>query len=161
MKTLAAAVVAALLSTPAFAQWKVERKKDAMTDKVTVTAIRHATKTISAWPGKTARPALVLRCHRDEIEVYLFTGATLQPTGLDEARVQMRIDDGDAITATWSEATSSDAYFAPWPAEVLAKLAQARRVRFEVIPFNSNPQLVEVDLSGSAKPIEEIRAACK
>lgn len=161
MKLLAVAVSAALAAGPSAAQWKVERKKDAMTDKTTVTALRNATKTISAWPGKSTRPALVLRCHRDELEVYLYTGTSLQPTGLDEAQVQMRFDSGDPITLTWSEATSSDAYFAPHPVEVMDKLAQAKRVRFEVVPFNSNPQLIEVDLAGIGKPLEQVRAACQ
>ena len=145
----------------AHAQWTLRREVDPMTDRVAVWISRPAVRAIAAWPRKSLRPELVVQCRRGKVSVILVIGTALQPYSVDSAAVAMRLDAADVVTLPWSQSTTSEAYFGPEPLELLRMLESAKRARFEVVPFNSAPQVAEFDLAGLTKAATPVRTACQ
>jgi hypothetical protein len=75
--------------------------------------------------------------------------------------VRLRFDNNPPTSEAWSESTDNKAVFAPRPSSFLKRLAQAKTLRVEVTPFNSNPGVATFYVDGFSEPLAKITEACR
>jgi hypothetical protein len=111
----------------------------------------------------TERPVLVAECQERKVEAYLVTGMSLRPElgHFQKYTVRYRFDNNPPISELWSESTDNKAVFAPHPTTFLKKVAQAKTLRIEVTPFNSNPGVATFHVDGFSEPLAKITEACR
>ena len=100
---------------------------------------------------RTVRPALVVRCEKNVLDVFVFTdsAAKIEPDTLDHT-VTMRLDDGEEASARWPDADTHDALFAPEGGALARRLAAARVLRFGFTPHNAEPVTMQFAVAGLA-----------
>jgi hypothetical protein len=109
------------------------------------------------------RPVIVAECREKKISAYLVTGMSLRPElgRFQKYTVRLRFDSKPPTSEAWSESTDDKAVFAPQPAAFLKRVAQAKTLRVEVTPFNSNPGVATFHVDGFSEPLSKITAACR
>src|SRR5688572_6353983 len=109
-----------------------------------------ADKSVSVWM-RTVRPALVVRCDANVLDVFVFTdsAAKIESDTLDHT-VSMRIDEGEQTSTRWPDADSHDALFAPDGAALAQRLAGATTLQFGFTPHNGEPVSMKFAVAGLA-----------
>jgi hypothetical protein len=109
------------------------------------------------------KPVIVAECRERKIEAYLVTGMPLNPElgRFQKYTVRLRFDNNVPTSETWSASTDDKAVFAPRPVVLLKRIAQAKILRVEVTPFNSNPGVATFHVEGFSEPLAKITGACR
>jgi hypothetical protein len=109
-----------------------------------------ADKPVSVWM-RTVRPALVVRCEGNILDVFVFTdsAARLERDTPDHT-VRFQFDDGEEESASWPDADTHDALFAPDGALFARRLVQARTLQFGFTPHNAEPVTMRFPVAGLA-----------
>jgi len=109
------------------------------------------------------RPVIVAECRERKVSAYLVTGMSLRPElgRFQKYTVRLRFDSHNPTTEAWSESTDGKAVFAPRPAAFLKRMAQAKTLRVEVTPFNSNPGVATFHVVGFSEPLAKITETCR
>ena len=121
-----------------------------------------ADKPVSIWM-RTVRPALVVRCDANVLDVFVFTdsAAKIESDTLDHT-VTMRIDDGEETSTRWPDADTHDALFAPEGPAFAHRLAAARVLQFGFTPHNAEPVTMKFAIAGLAPLLERAaKEGCK
>jgi len=121
-----------------------------------------ADKPVSVWM-RTVRPALVVRCERNILDVFVFTdsAARIERDTADHT-VRFRLDEGPEESALWPDADTHDALFAPDGAAFARRLAQARTLQFGFTPHNAEPATMRFPVAGLAPLLERAaKEGCK
>jgi hypothetical protein len=121
-----------------------------------------ADKPVSVWM-RTVRPALVVRCERNILDVFVFTdsAARIERDTADHT-VRFRLDEGPEESALWPDADTHDALFAPDGAAFARRLAQARTLQFGFTPHNAEPATMRFPVAGLAPLlVRAAKAGCK
>lgn len=105
---------------------------------------------VSIWM-RTVRPALVVRCERNILDVFVFTdsAARIERDTADHT-VRFRFDEGPEESVLWPDADTHDALFAPDGAKFAKRLAQARTLHFGFTPHNAEPVAMRFLVAGLA-----------
>jgi hypothetical protein len=121
-----------------------------------------ADKPISVWM-RTVRPALVVRCERNILDVFVFTDSAARiERDTPDHTVRYRFDEGKEESGLWPDADSHDALFAPDGAAFARRLAQARTLHFGFTPHNAAPVTMKFAVAGLAPLLERAaKAGCK
>lgn len=143
-------------------KWSESRKTSPMDDSQTVVMGLDAENEVRGWL-KSERPRLIVRCMENRTEVYMVTGmsASIESGDLDRHTVRVRFDDATAQQQSWTESTDNQALFAPGAIAFARRLASAKTLRMQFVPFNASPATVTFDVSGFDQHIEKVAAACK
>jgi hypothetical protein len=116
-----------------------------------------ADKPVSVWM-RTVRPALVVRCERNILDVFVFTDSAARiERDTPDHTVRYRFDEGQEESGLWPDADSHDALFAPDGAAFARRLAQARTLQFGFTPHNAEPVTMRFPVAGLAPLL--VRAA--
>ncbi len=146
-----AAAVSLAAATAASPTWTDENRDTWVTRSRGAFAYEvQADKPVSVWM-RTVRPALVVRCERNVLDVFVFTdsAAKIEPETLDHT-VTMRFDDGEEASVRWPDADTHDALFAPDGGALARKLVAARVLRFGFTPHNAEPVTMQFAVAGLA-----------
>jgi hypothetical protein len=142
-------------------KWIAQSDTSPMEDTKDVYLQLTAENSIQGWLA-TETPKLVIRCKERKADVYIITGmpATVE-YGTDSHTVRIRLDDQRAFTEHWLQATDDKALFARNPVVLAKKMAKAKTMLFEFIPFNASPVTVRFDIQGLDQEISKVASACK
>jgi hypothetical protein len=121
-----------------------------------------ADRLVSVWM-RTVRPALVVRCERNILDVFVFTDSAARiERDTPDHTVRFQFDEGEGESALWPDADSHDALFAPDGAAFARRLAQARTLQFGFTPHNAEPVTMWFPVAGLAPVLERAaKAGCK
>jgi len=121
-----------------------------------------ADKPVSVWM-RTVRPALVVRCERNILDVFVFTDSAARiERDTPDHTVRFQFDEGTEESARWPDADTHDAIFAPDGAAFARRLAQARTLRFGFTPHNAEPVMMTFTVAGLAPLLERAaKEGCK
>jgi hypothetical protein len=121
-----------------------------------------ADKPVSVWM-RTVQPALVVRCERNILDVFVFTDSAARiERDTPDHTVRFQFDEGPEEAARWPDADTHDALFAPDGAAFARRLAQARTLQFGFTPHNAEPVTMRFPVQGLAPVLERAaKAGCK
>jgi hypothetical protein len=107
-----------------------------------------AENTVGIWM-RTVRPALIVRCTRGAVEVFVFTAsaARIEPQN-DDHTVQVSFDGASETTGRWRDSEEHDALFAPDGGAFVQQLLSARVLRFGFTPHNASPVNANFNVAG-------------
>lgn len=147
--------------TPARENWTIRVDESKMDSSKSVFVSTDASNDIKYWIG-SGNPSLIIRCVEKKTDVVFITGTSAQPEygRYNEASVRIRLDDGKPATKYWTESTDNKALFASDPVGLAKKINQAKKLRLEFTPFNSNPQVAEFNVDGLSKYLPEVAKTC-
>jgi TonB family protein len=139
--------------------WLVTISRSEMTDQPSVTLQLEA---LNLLPGAIVdvRPAILVRCHEQELDVFITTGAVLHGDTYDMTPVRVRWGTGTPEEASWSRSTDFSAAFAPDPGAFLKQLLGAPDMRFEFRPFDAAPRVASFNARGLDLHISTLEGAC-
>lgn len=143
-------------------RWSTDFGKSEMDDSPRVTISLAANSAISAWPGKTEIPVIVVRCQENKTELFVRTGARpdVEHGNVNGASVRVRIDSAQPRTINTSLSTDGEALFFPGAIGLLKQWADKQKMTFQFTPYNSNPQSTTFDIAGLNGALEPLRKAC-
>lgn len=106
-------------------------------------------------------PALVIRCVRGQLELFVNSGAWL---GFDAQRITLRFDTNPPRTATWSTSSNYRSVFFPGNRraleDFLQQLAASERLTVQVTPSNETPLPLVFPLAGVSEVVAEALELC-
>ena len=142
--------------------WNVTRGASSMDDTPSISVSKDANNSSQAWLEKVT-PTLIIRCRENKTDVIFATGTNFHTEygEYNNASIRYRIDDKKAQSQYWGESTDGNAAFSPNPVSLLKNMKDAKSLKIEFIPFNSNPSTAEFDLEGLRPHLEEIANTCK
>ena len=109
-----------------------------------------ADKPVSVWM-RTVQPALVVRCERNILDVFVFTDSAARiERDTPDHTVRFQFDEWPEESALWPDADTHDALFAPDGAAFARRLAQARTLQFGFTPHNAEPVTMRFPVAGLA-----------
>jgi hypothetical protein len=115
---------------------------------------------IAVWM-KRVRPVLVVRCLARTTDAFVFTESAARiEEGRNDHTVRVRFDDDAAVTARWVDSAEHDALFAPDPVAFARHLAGARTMQFTFTPHNALPAVVQFDVTGFGRVINQVSQRC-
>jgi hypothetical protein len=107
---------------------------------------------------------LVARCKSNTTELYIRWNEYLGDDSNDVYEnwkyVTIRIDSDPAQKQKWGISTDTKATFSRSAIPTLRKMAKAKKLYAETVPYNENPRVAVYDLTGIEKPIKEIAEVC-
>jgi len=130
-----------------------------MTDQPSISLRLDALNSVPG-PVVDVRPALYVRCHERNLDVFITTGAVLDGDTYDMTPVRIRWSTGTPEEETWSRSTDYSAAFAPDPRAFLKHLVAAPDMRFEFRPFDAAPRVASFNARGLDVQIPTLEAAC-
>ena len=147
-------------------KWKLAKDKSGFDDSTTVVVSVESDDTLTGWPGRTANPALVLRCMEGKTDAYIKTGMpgriAFGEYGSDEGtEMRMRYDKGEVFEYRMPASTDKEAYFFRQPIPEIKYMLKHERLLVEFCPFNSSPQEFRFDLRKLGEVISDLRSICK
>ena len=121
-----------------------------------------ADKPVSVWM-RTVQPALVVRCERNILDVFVFTDSAARiERDTSDHTVRFQFDEGPEESTLWPDADTHDALFAPDGAAFARRLAQARTLQFGFTPHNAEPVTMRFPVAGLIPVLERAgKAGCK
>jgi Type VI secretion system VasI, EvfG, VC_A0118 len=140
-------------------KWQVSSGSSAMDDSPGQTLTLQAENQIQGWL-KTETPTLLIRCRERKIDLIIHVGMSANVEYGGGHTVRVRLDDRPPEKQNWSESTNNEALFAPRPLDLARRIAAAERMRFEFVPFNASPAIVEFDVHGLKEKLAELEATC-
>ena len=159
MKRSPVAALAAVLSISAgaaasqenFGSWKIDKRTDAMTDKVTVRAILEA--------GNNAGLSVDCEIGRPGYRVmFIF----LPFLGEGQRLVYYRFDEQPAVQEIWSYTDQAAMLRDGKQADTfVAKLLIAKRLRFQGVRYDFAPANADFDITGVSDAVANIAEKCK
>jgi hypothetical protein len=142
-------------------KWKIERHVSAMDDSRTVIASVEASNTFWAWPNKTIRPILAMRCQEGKKNVYIVTQTSAAVEGEpDHVHIKLRFDQGEAAEWISVESTDNQALFVQDVNGFLAQISGKSTMLMGFTPFNSSPVIFNFNVKGLDPTLAEIRRVC-
>jgi hypothetical protein len=151
-------LVASLVNSSAAAQWKFVRTQDAITDEQTIAFMVNSLNTVPNAIGAPARATLVIRCKEGKPSaIYVTTNMYVG----DEAKVQYRFDQLEAIEGTWESGAARDALFmggSPTDLEIMSALIQrSATFIFRWFPPLSDARTARFNVSGlTSLPVAQL-----
>lgn len=143
-----AAAVATAAASSATLEWTDANRDEWVDSRRAVAYEVPADRTVNAWM-RTVRPALVVRCEGNALDVFVFTDSAAQmERDTPDHTVRVQFDDGDEESARWQDADRHDALFAPDGAHFARRIAQARTLRFGFTPHNAEAVTVRFQVAG-------------
>lgn len=144
------------------AQWRASAWQSQLTDfqnhMLTVDALSEARDQY----GRRVAPRLNVACREDVTSIWIDAD---EYVGIDELRVEIRIDSAQRVAQTWQIATSHSAFglwrgrqAIPVIREMLA--VDAERLTARYTPYGENPRVVQFDVSRLSLRIGPLRQAC-
>jgi hypothetical protein len=142
--------------------WRVDRMKDPMTGFDNVVWTIEATNEVSGTLGRSVRPTLALRCHRNKTEVLIEWRQFVTTSRFDGSghHVMVRIGEQKASTSGWSMSTNYEATFSRNAVALLKSLKGQTRFLAETIPHGSSAVTAAFDIQGVDKAIDEVAGRC-
>lgn len=142
-------------------QWIVEEGTSPMDDSRTVTVRLEAENTVKGWLTNE-RPWLIIRCLENKTELAVLTGmsSSVEYGSLHRHTVRIRLDDDKPFSEKWSESTDDKALFAPRGIALAKKIAKAKKMLFEFVPFRGKTAIVEFSVDGLNKHLKKVADAC-
>lgn len=150
-------------------KWHVTEQQSPMDDSKTAVLMLDSDDQIQG-PLGTVRPSLIVRCKEKSTDVYVTTGMAasiehdFEGGPSDYHTVRIRLDDGPAKSARWSESTDQHALFADYGREDIVEFAKeiaaAETLTFEFTPFDGSPQVARFDLRGLDIRLHKVAEAC-
>ncbi|MCX5569631.1 type VI secretion system-associated protein TagO [Kaistia nematophila] len=110
--------------------------------------------------GKNVVPVLWVRCHEKKTGVMVVWGSYL---GLDETRVEWRIDEGGRSTGSWRISSDREAvglWTGASAIPFIRTLLGKNRIAMRVIPYGEDPAETVFPITGLDKQIGEVKSAC-
>jgi hypothetical protein len=166
MLSIGTVAAGACLSEPAtsalaIAKWSESEGTSEMDDSGTVVLSLDAEHEIRGWLTRQ-RPRLIVRCKENRTDVFMVTGmpASVESGGLDEHTVRVRFDDAPTQPLGWLESTDHQALFAPDAIAFARRLAAAKTLQLQFVPFHADPAVVTFDVSGFDQHIDKVAGAC-
>lgn len=144
-------------------KWGTGFGKSEMDDSRTVVLTLVADRDIRAWPNRTVRPALVIRCQENSTEAYFRTGVKANPEvgNYNSATVRIRVDQEPVQSYSMSESTDGEALFVPQPIGKIKQWIGKDKITFSFTPYNSDPQLTTFTITGIGNALQPLRETCK
>jgi len=139
--------------------WSRSVSRSQMDDSKSVMYSLPATGEITGWLAR-ARPRLIARCKEGETDIYVVLGMALTVEDGETRSVRVRIDSEASQSEDWYESTDNKAVFSPKPIEFARILANAKRLRLEVTPFNASPEVMQFNVAGFGHAAKELEATC-
>ena len=143
-------------------KWKTSYAESEMDDSKTIIIYLEAENYVFGYPNKSYQPKLFIRCLENQTQVYISLGMSPNPEygKFNSATVRIRLDNEKPFKQTWKESTDGKALFAPKAISLAKKLNKSDKMLFEFTPYNSNPQLVELDVRGLEPYLMELSKTC-
>jgi hypothetical protein len=150
-------------------KWHVTEEQSPMDDSKTVVLALDSEDKIQG-PLGAVRPSLIVRCKEKKTDVYVASGMAasiehdFEGGPSDYHTVRIRLDDGPANSARWSESTDHHALFAGYGRENLIefakKLSGASTLTFQFTPFDGSLQVARFDLRGMDVYLHKVAEGC-
>ena len=137
------------------ANWYVSTEVPALDDSQTAVIARDADNEITGWLSKS-RPILYIRCKRNVIESYIYTG---QQVELGAARI--RFDKEGLISPDMSKSTSGDSLFFEQGKEIITQMLAHNAMVVGFWPYKAGFVETTFNLRGLSDAIKPVRDACK
>lgn len=156
----AALAVSASWAFAALAQggdWDVRTERSRIDDRMNVYVSRAADEEIVSWPRRRHRPVLFFRCMERRLQAFVETGAI---EAGDTSAIRVRFDQQPVQRQRWANSNDGEAVFAPNGLDLLRRALAARRMVFEITPFNSRTMDVAFDLTGLRDRLQSLMTAC-
>jgi type VI secretion system protein VasI len=140
--------------------WIVRKDKSPIDDSPRVVIMNRADRTegMSGWRD---RPRMVLRCQRNETNLYVIVGDYLGSDG--RKSVTYRFGEEAAQKASWSVSTDNDAvglWSGGQAIPFMKRLLAVDRFVFNITPYNSAPVTAVFKTAGLRDKLAELAAAC-
>lgn len=157
-----AGIVASAPRAPSTSRWHVGDSRSPMDDSRGVSLSLDASDPITAWPGESFTPTLVIRCREHKTAVFIRNGCSPNVEyGLSgQATVRLRLDSAPAQAEVWTESTDKQSLFSPTPIPLARRLSKAQRLTYEFTPFNSSQATTTFDLAGLDSLISQVSSCC-
>lgn len=116
---------------------------------------------IAVW-NDTVTPALVVRCTKGRVDVFVYTDSAARIEAEDDNHtVQLSYDDETGVQERWPDSIEHDALFAPDGRALTDRLSTSRSLRFTFTPHNARPATALFDVRGLKEKMAETKACRK
>ena len=143
-------------------KWKSDTTRSEL-DNTTTTILRLDAENQVSGSTISSKPTLILRCKNRQTEVYVAAGMQLKEDyDTHTTPIRMKLDDLDVIAINGDVASSGDAVFLPTggTAQTVTTFALAKRLVFEITPFEALPDEAVFDLKGLRSTIMTVKQSC-
>ena len=145
-------------SEPPKPAWNVEESKNPLNDKLEVVLSMMNEGEIRNKFGSPAGAMLIVRCKDNSTDLFVATDEFFGT--MDEVSVSYRIDETQAVSASWSASTNGKAVFAPSPIPLAKEMAKGKSV-FVRISGNYGAKVeAKFPLIGLSEHLPKVATAC-
>ena len=145
---------------PPASKWSYNHTSSEMNSSTGYVAWLKAENEIQGWL-QSSTPVLFVRCHEGKIELYINVDMPANVEYGGGHTVRLRFDDTAPVKQSWGESTDNKALFARDAITLAKNLSTAETLRFEFVPFNASPQIVQFDVRGFKPHLDEILSVCR
>jgi hypothetical protein len=148
-------------NTESASKWHGEESVSEMDNSKGYFVLLRAENEVKGWMVSYA-PVLSVRCKERKIELIIDIGMPANVEYGGGHTVRIKLDDAAPIKQKWSESTNNKALFCESDIVGLSKkIAQSQTLKFEFVPFNGSPQVVQFDVRGFRQHLDKILETCK
>lgn len=147
-------------SDAASGAWSVQRGRSEIDDTPSVVLTLEADDPTESTIGLDTRATLVVRCQENTTSAYVEWDNYL---GMDETRVEYRLDGGEARTQPWilsNQGTGAGLWNGRTAIPFLNRIENGSRLVMRVTPYRAATQTAGFTLDGLAGLLPEVKQAC-